>query len=152
MEEENKKLLFCSYFRHIFLYFYSNFDREISLDVELNSASNEYPLDILFMGPLPKKQEIPENVMMTSSSCFLGIYCFWGSRVCQMYAVQVLLRCRIKFYIQQALLIEIWVKIQGDMLKIRTKIVLFFFSSSKINKYYFIILTIILLVSLGGPF
>ena len=40
-----------SYFRHISLCFYSNFDRESSLDVELNSASNEYPLGILLMGP-----------------------------------------------------------------------------------------------------
>ena len=35
-----KKLLFCSYFRHISLCFYSNFDRESSLDVEFDSESN----------------------------------------------------------------------------------------------------------------
>ena len=50
-----KKLLFCSYFRHISLFFYSNFDLESSLDVELNYASNEYPLDILLTGPPTQK-------------------------------------------------------------------------------------------------
>ena len=50
MEKEKKKLLFCSYFRHISLFFYSNSDQERSLDAELNYASNEYPLDILLMG------------------------------------------------------------------------------------------------------
>ena len=46
-----KKLFFCSYFRHISLCFFSNFDRESSLDVKLNSTSSEYPLDILFTDP-----------------------------------------------------------------------------------------------------
>ena len=83
---------------------------------------------------------------------FSGIYCFWGSEVHQKYAVWVLFGCGIKFRVQRALLIEIWVKTQGDMLKIRTKKSIFFFSSSKVNKYYFIILTIILLFPLGGLF
>ena len=55
MEEEKKKLFFCSYFRHISLFFYSNFDRESYLDAELNFASNEHPLDILLMGPATRK-------------------------------------------------------------------------------------------------
>ena len=50
LEEEKKKLRFCSYFRHISLRVYSNFDRESSLDAELNSALNEYPLGILLTG------------------------------------------------------------------------------------------------------
>ena len=102
-----KKTTFLLYFRHISMCFYSNLDQDISLDVELNSASNEYPLDILFMGPLPKKQEIPENVMMTSSSHFSGISFFWGSWVRQKYALWVLVGCGIKFRIQRALPIEI---------------------------------------------
>ena len=36
-----KKLFFCLYFRHICLCFYSNFDRESSLDAEFDSTSNE---------------------------------------------------------------------------------------------------------------
>ena len=39
----------------ISLRFYSNFDQESSLDAELNSASNEYPLGILLMGPSTPK-------------------------------------------------------------------------------------------------
>ena len=47
-----------TFFVHIFdisMCFYSNFDQESSLDAELNSASNEYPLDILLMGPATPK-------------------------------------------------------------------------------------------------
>ena len=33
--------------------FYSNFDREHSLDGEFNYASNEYPLGILLVDPTP---------------------------------------------------------------------------------------------------
>ena len=65
--------------------------------------------------PLPQKQEIPEILF------FSGISCFWGSEVRQKYAVWVLVGCRIKFCIQRALLIEIWVKTQGDMSKIQTQ-------------------------------
>ena len=50
-----KNYFFCSYFRHISLCFYSNFDRESLLDVELNFASNEYPLGILLMDPTTPK-------------------------------------------------------------------------------------------------
>ena len=46
---------FYSYSWHISLWFYSNFDRESSLDVELNFTSNEYSLDILLMGPSTPK-------------------------------------------------------------------------------------------------
>ena len=56
-------------------------------------------------------------------------YCFWGSEVHQKYAVWVLVGCRIKFHIQRALLIEIRVKTQGDMSKIRTKKVVFFYDT-----------------------
>ena len=50
-----KKLLFCLYFRHISLCFYSNFDQESSLDAEFDSASNEYPHCILLMDPSTPK-------------------------------------------------------------------------------------------------
>ena len=46
-----KKDVFCLYFQHISPCFYSNFDWESSLDVELNFASNEYPPSILLMDP-----------------------------------------------------------------------------------------------------
>ena len=59
--------------------------------------------------------------MMMSSSHFLGISCFGGRKVRQKYAVWVLVVWKIKFHIQQDLPIEIWVKTQGDISKIRTK-------------------------------
>ena len=52
---------------------------------------------------------------------FSNISYFWGSKVRQKYALWVLIGCRIKFRIQRALPLEIWVKTQGDMSKIRTK-------------------------------
>ena len=64
MEEEKKKLPFCSYFRHISLWFYSNFISESSLAAEFNSTSNEYPLGILLTGPTtPKTRNTWKNVM-----------------------------------------------------------------------------------------
>ena len=96
-----KNYFFCLYFRRISLCFYSNFKWESSLDAKCNSASNE------------------------SSSRFSCISCFWGSRVHQKYAVWVIVGCGIKFCIQWALSLEIWVKTQGDISKIRTKKVVF---------------------------
>ena len=81
----------CSYFRHISLCFYSNFDLESSLDAELNSKSNEYQLYILFTNPAtpktrntwktwwwhfdepsyPKNKKYLKNVMMTFFQVFL---------------------------------------------------------------------------------
>ena len=46
-----KNYFFCSYFQHISLCFYSNFDRESSLDAKLDFVSNEYPLGIILTGP-----------------------------------------------------------------------------------------------------
>ena len=111
-----KKLLFGLYFRHISQCFYLNFDRESSLDVELNSTSKEYPLGILLTGPTgPKTRNTWKKTW------------WWHSGVLKKYAVWVLVGCGIKFRIQRALPIEIWVKTQGDMLKIRTQKVVFSF-------------------------
>ena len=83
--------------------------------------------------PLPQKQEITEKTWWwCHHHIFSVISCFWGSRVHQKYAVWVLIGCRVKFHVQQALLIEIWVKTQGDMLKIRTQNVVFFFLPPKL--------------------
>ena len=82
--------------------------------------------------PLPQKKKIPEKCMMMSSSCFFRYFFFWGSGVRQKYGVWVLIGCRIKFRIQRALSIEIWVKTQGDMSKIRTQKVVFFFLHPKL--------------------
>ena len=97
-----------------------------------------------FDGPLyPKKQEMPEKTWWWCHyHIFSCISYFWGSEVHQEYAVWVLVGCRIKFRIQRALLIEIWVKTQGDMSKIRTQKVVFFFLPPKLINiillfYYF---------------
>ena len=76
---------------------------------------------------LPQKQEIPEKTWWWHHHHnFSGFSCFWGSGVRQKYAVWALVGCGIKFCIQWALAIEIWVKTQGDMSKIRTQKVVFF--------------------------
>ena len=74
-----KKLFFLFVFSTYPPCFYSNFDWESSLDAELNYASNEYPLNILLMGPAsPKKRNTWENAMMMSSSCFVRYFLFLG--------------------------------------------------------------------------
>ena len=71
-----KKTIFCSYFRHISLCFYSNFDRESSLDAEFDSASNKYPHCTLLMEPAtPKTRNTWKNVMMTTTSTYTAY--FW---------------------------------------------------------------------------
>ena len=50
-----KKTIFLFVFSTYLLVFYSNFNRESSLDAELNSTSNEYPLGILLMDPTTPK-------------------------------------------------------------------------------------------------
>ena len=131
--KRKKNYFLCSYFRHISLCFYSNFDRESSLDVEFDSTSNEYPHCILLTDPAtPKTRNIwkkcDDDIIIT----FIRISCFWDSGVRQKYAVWVLVGCGIKFRIQRALPIEIWEKTQGDMSKIRTQKVVFFFLPPKL--------------------
>ena len=151
----------CSYFRHISLCFYSNSEWESSLDAEFNFASNEYPHCIPFMDPttpktrntkkrdddvLPKnKKSLKKTWWWHHHHMFSGISCFGGRYVHQKYVVWVLVGCGIKLHIQRALPLRIWVKIQGDMSKIRTQKVVFFILPPKL-------ITIILLFSLGGPF
>ena len=50
-----KNYSFNSYFQHISMWFYSNFEWEQSLDGEFKYASNEYPLKMLFVDPIPQK-------------------------------------------------------------------------------------------------
>ena len=83
-----KSYFFCLYFQHISLCFYSNFDRESSLDAELISTSNGYPLGILLTDPAtPKTRNTWKNVMKMSSSHFFRYFLFLGwqgpSNVCR---------------------------------------------------------------------
>ena len=69
-----KKTTFLFVFLTYLPVFYSNFDRETSLDAELNSTSNEYPLDILSMDPAtPKTRNTRKYVMMSEVFLFLGV-------------------------------------------------------------------------------
>ena len=55
-------------------FFNSNFDRESSLDVELNSASNEYPFSILLTDPAtPKNKKYLKKLNSASNEYPLGI-------------------------------------------------------------------------------
>ena len=73
-----KKLLFYVCIFDISLcVFYSKFDRKSLLDVELNSASNEYPLGILLTRrTTPKTRNTWKNMMMMSSSHFFVVTFF----------------------------------------------------------------------------
>ena len=122
-----KKLLFCSYFRHISLCVYSNFNRESLLDAELNFPSNYYPLDILLTDlATPKTRNTWKTWWWCHHHVFQVFLVFGVAGSVKSMQCGYSLGCRIKFCIQQALLIEIWVKTQWDMLKIRTKKVVFF--------------------------
>ena len=79
------------------------------------------------MTSTPKTRNTWKNVMMMSSSHFFRYFLFWGREACQKYAVWVLVGCGIKFRIQRALPLRIWVKTQKDMSKIWTKKVVFFY-------------------------
>ena len=121
-----RKLFFVHVFDISSYAFYSNSKQESSLDAEFNFSSNEYQHCILLMDPTTQKQEIPEKMWWWHHHhIFSGISCFWGNGVHQKYAVWGLVGCGIKFHIQQALSIKIWVKTQRDMSKIKTKKVVF---------------------------
>ena len=102
---------FCLYFRHISLCFYSNFKRGSSSDAEFNYASMSTHTAYFWWTPLHQKQEIPKKIWWWHHHHFFsGISCFWGSGVRQKYVVWVCVGCIIKFCIQRAFSIKIWVK------------------------------------------
>ena len=91
-----KNYFFCLYFWHISPCFYSNFNWESSLDAELNSASNEYPIGILLMDlATPKTRNTWKMWWWCHHHIFSGISGFGGSGVHQMYAEWVLIGCGI---------------------------------------------------------
>ena len=57
---------------------YSNFDQESSLDVELNSTSNEYPLGIILMDPATQKQEIPKKMEWWCHHSIFQVFLIFG--------------------------------------------------------------------------
>ena len=149
MEEERKKLLFVFVFSTYLLCFYSNFDQESLLDAEFDSASNEYPHWILFMGPAtPKKKKYLKKC---------DVYFFGYRGLSKIYIVGT---CWMRNQILHPTSSPDWnlSKKTGRYVEnTNTKSSFFLFPPKLINiillfNYYFIILTIILLFSLGGPF
>ena len=70
-----KNYFFCSYFRHISLCFYLNFEHERSLDAKFNSPSNKYPHWILLVDLATLKTRIPKKTRNT-----IMVYSFyWNS-------------------------------------------------------------------------
>ena len=127
MEEERKKLLFVFVFSTYLPVFLLKFRSRELVGCGIWFWMRNLILHT-FDGPCyPKNKKYlkkcDDDVIITF---FPGISCFWGSEVHQKYAVWVIVGCGIKLCIQQALLIEIWVKTQWDMSKIRTKKVVFF--------------------------
>ena len=138
-----KTTFFCSYFRHISLCFYSNFNRESSLDAEFDSASNEYPHCILLTDPATPKtrnawKKCNDDVIITFFQVFLV---FWVAGFVKSVSSGYSLDAEFNFASNELSRS----KNIGWYVENTNKKVVFFFSSSKINKYYFIILTIILL-------
>ena len=134
MEEEKKKTTFLFVFlTYIPLFLLKFWSREL-VGCGIKFCVQRVPTRHTFDRPrYPKKKKYlkkcDDDIIITF---FSGISCFSGSGVHQKYAVWVLIRCRIKFCIQQALLIEISVKTRGDMLKIRTQKVVFFILPPKL--------------------
>ena len=73
-----KNYFLCSYFRHISLCFYSNSERKSSLDVEFDSASNDYPQCILLTDPTTPKKEIPEKMWWWHHHHIFQVFLFFG--------------------------------------------------------------------------
>ena len=137
-----KTTFFCSYFRHISLCFYSNFDQESSLDVEFDSASNQYPHCIILTDPATPKTR---NTWKMWWWCHHHIF---SSKVCSVGTRWM----RNQILHPTSSPDQNLSKNTGRYVENMNTKSNFFLSSSKINQYYFIILTIILLFPLGGPF
>ena len=135
MEEEKKKTTFLFVFLTYLPLFLLKFRPGELIGCGIKFCIQWVPIRPTFDGPrypksnkyLKKLDDDEKTWWWHHHHIFSGIYCFWGSGVCQKYAAWVIVGCRIKFCIQQALPLRIWVKTQGDMLKIRTKKVVFFY-------------------------
>ena len=118
----------CSYFRHISLVFTQISIKRArwmwNLILHPTSTHTAY----FWRTPLTQKLKIHEKTWWwCHHHIFSSISCFWSSGVYQKYEVWLLVECRIKSCIQRSLSLEIWVKTQGDMLKIQTKKVICFY-------------------------
>ena len=127
MEEERKNLLFVFVFSTYLPICLLKFQSGELVGCEIWFCIERVPTLHTFDGPCyPKNKKYlnkcDDDIIMMF---FSGIYYFCYSEVCQRYAVWVLVVCRIKFCIQWALPIEIWVKTKEYVSQIRTKNVVF---------------------------
>ena len=128
MEEERKKLLFVFVFSTYLPVFLLKFRSGELVGCGIWFCIQRVPTLHTFDRPrYPKNKKYLKKLWWWHHHhVFSGISCFWGNGVRQKYAVWVLVGCGIKFRIQQALPLKIWVKTQWDMSKIWTKKVAFF--------------------------
>ena len=128
MEEEKKKTTFLFVFlTYLPLFLLKFWSREL-VGCGIWFRIQKLPTLHTLNGPrYPKNKKCMKkcdnDIIITFFQAFLV---FWGREVHQKYAVWVLVVCGIKFCIQRAPPIEIWVKTQWDMSKIRTKKIVFF--------------------------
>ena len=134
MEEERKKLLFVFIFSTYLPVFLLKFWSGELVGCGIWFRIQRVPTLHTFDRPrYPKnKKYLKKMWWWHHHHGFSGISCFWGAEVRKNYAVWVPVGCGIKFCIQRALPIKIWVKTQGDMSKIRTQKVVFFFLPPKL--------------------
>ena len=101
-----KKLLFLFVFSTYLLVFLLKFRLGEIFGCGIKFCVQQVPTLHTFDGPrYPKNKKYLKKCDISSSR--LNISCFWGSGVCQKYAVWVLIGCGIKLCIQRALPIEI---------------------------------------------
>ena len=133
MEEKGKKLLFVFVFSTYLYVFLLKFWSAELIGCRIWFRIQWVPTLHTFDGPLyPKNKKYLEkcddDVIITF---FSGISCFWLSGVRQKYGMWVLVGCKIKFCIQRALPIEIWVK-KGRYVENANKKVVFSFLPPKL--------------------
>ena len=133
MEEEKKKTTFLVFSTYLPVFLFKFWSGELigcGIWFHIQRVPTLHTFDG-FHYPKNKKylKKCDDDIIITF---FSGISCFWGRGVHQKYSVWVLVGWGIKFCIQWALLIEIWVKTQGDMSKIQTKKIVFSFLPPKL--------------------
>ena len=128
MEEERKKLLFLFVFSTYLPVFLLKFRLGELVGCGIWFRIQRVPTLHTFDGPhYPKNKKYlkkhDDDIIITFFQVFL---IFGVARSIKS------MQCGIKFHMQRALPIEIWVKTQGDMSKIRTQKVVFFFLPPKL--------------------
>ena len=141
----HKKLLFCSYFRHISLCFYSNFIGRAHWMCNLIPHPKSTHIAYFWWTALPQKQEIPEKMWWWCHHHIFQVFLVFGvegsikSMQCG-YSLDAESNSHPTSSPDRNLS-----KNTGRYVENTNTKSSFFLSSSKINQYYFIILTIILL-------